>query len=162
MSNMGERIQQIRRSLNMTQQEFGDIFGVKKSFICAVEKGDSKLSVDNLVKLLVNHNVNINYILGGQGNMFLEQKTDTKIEDLNSKIDKIFEILKRNNINWMYKIEKKTFEQAETHCSSICKFFLLTEFLSSSPISKIFWRCFVIYCTVYHLCQLLRKTHILK
>lgn len=98
MTTMGKRIQMIRKSLGKTQQQFGDIFGVKKSFICAIEKDDSKLSVDNLVKLLVNYKVNINYVLDGQGSMFLEQESDTKNKDVNSKIDKIFEILERNNI----------------------------------------------------------------
>ncbi|MEI8127999.1 MAG: helix-turn-helix transcriptional regulator [bacterium] len=72
MPSEGERIKKLRKALNkMSQQEFADIFGVERSFISQVESNKSNLSKKHLSKLLLTHNVNINYILEGIGSMFL-------------------------------------------------------------------------------------------
>ena len=86
MTTMGKRVKEIRESLKFTQKEFADFFGFSRAFIGAVEKDRSKFSVEHLVKLLVSYDVNINYILAGKGEMFLEPKTITK--ELDAIIDK--------------------------------------------------------------------------
>ena len=71
MTTMGKRIKEIRKKLHLSQEELGEILGSGKSYISAVENDKSKLSVESLVKLLVNYQVNINYILGGVGKPML-------------------------------------------------------------------------------------------
>lgn len=70
MDTIGQRVKAVRQELKLSQEQFGQIFNAGKSYISAVENDKSKLSVDNLVKLLLNYDVNINYILGGKGEMF--------------------------------------------------------------------------------------------
>lgn len=73
MNTIGQRIKYIRQELKLSQEQFGQIFNSGKSYISAVENDKSKLSVENLVKLLVDYNVSINYLLGGVGEPFVSQ-----------------------------------------------------------------------------------------
>lgn len=74
MSTQGERIKKIREELRLKQEDFAAIFGFSRAFVSAIEKDKSKLSVDNLVKLLLTYNVNMNYLLGGIGEMFIQKQ----------------------------------------------------------------------------------------
>ena len=77
MQTMGQRIKNIRQELQMSQEQFGKLFDSGKAYISLVENNKSKLSVENLVKLLLNYNVNINYVLSGNGTMFLNNCENT-------------------------------------------------------------------------------------
>ena len=83
MSTQGNRLKKIRQALRLSQEEFGAIFDIKKQFVSNIEKDHSFLNNDKLVKLLVDYNVNINYLLAGIGEMFIGQnKTDlNKVEE---------------------------------------------------------------------------------
>ena len=89
MKTTGQRIRQIRQELKMSQEQFGAIFGAGKSYISAVENDKSKLSVDNLVKLLVNYNVNINYVLAGIGKMFIAPKFEDVKDEVLAEVEKM-------------------------------------------------------------------------
>lgn len=80
---IGQRIKKIRIALGLPQEAFGELLDVGKSFVSAVENGKSKINVEHLVKLLVEHGVNVNYVLSGKGDMFLPpQYKDVKNEIL--------------------------------------------------------------------------------
>lgn len=93
MSTMGQRIKQIRQELNLSQEQFGKIFGSGKSYISAVENDKSKLSIENLVKLLVNHDVNINYILAEVGQPFNQKPFEQ--DELEQKV---VEVMKKYGV----------------------------------------------------------------
>ena len=77
MSTQGSRLTKIRQTLGLSQEEFGAIFDIKKQFVSNIEKDRVVLNNEKLVKLLVDYNVNINYLLAGIGEMFIGQdKTD--------------------------------------------------------------------------------------
>ena len=95
MQSIGSRIKKIRQELNLSQEEFGRFFNTGKSYISAVENNKSQLSVESLVKLLVNHNVNINFILAGIGQPFLPQPFEQVQDELTQKVE---EILKQKGI----------------------------------------------------------------
>lgn len=65
MSVMGERIKQLRKSLNMSQEELGSKIGVKKSAVNKYETGDveniPRQSIEIMCKLF---SVSPNYLLG--------------------------------------------------------------------------------------------------
>jgi len=65
MSVMGERIKQLRKSLNMSQEELGSKIGVKKSAINKYETGDveniPRQSIEIMCKLF---SVSPSYLLG--------------------------------------------------------------------------------------------------
>ena len=78
ISTMGQRIKSIRQALNLSQEEFGAYFNAGKSYISAVENDKSKLSVDNLSKLLMNKNVSVNFLLGDKGEPFINECENTR------------------------------------------------------------------------------------
>lgn len=89
MTTQGQRIKKIRQALGLSQEQFGVIFDIKKQFVSSLEKDKTFLNNDKLVKLLVDFNVNINYLLAGKGNMFnAPQYEDVKGEIL-KEVDEI-------------------------------------------------------------------------
>lgn len=101
-STTGSRIKEIRLELRLSQEEFGNIFDSGKSYISAVENDNSKLSLESLVKLLLNYKVNINYILGGVGEMFLKKNVSltSQFEEVKDEILKeVEDLLRKKGIN---------------------------------------------------------------
>ena len=98
MSTQGERIKKIRKELRMTQSEFGKKIGMSKQYFSKVENGVVLLNNEKLVAIGDNFNVNLNYLLLGDGEMFFNNSStmpyssSVSIEDiidkfLNEKID---------------------------------------------------------------------------
>lgn len=102
MSTMGSRIKEIREALSLKQDDFANHFQVSRAFISAVEKDKSKFSVDNLVKLLVDYDVNINYVLARRGNMFLECVSNLSNE-INSPSSNIQNFRQKYNLKYEIK-----------------------------------------------------------
>jgi transcriptional regulator with XRE-family HTH domain len=78
---IGERIKMLRKRLNMSQKKFSEMLDVSLITLQRYEKGEREPSSDFLINLKNKFNVNINWLLTGQGKMFLEEdKGDNKIE----------------------------------------------------------------------------------
>lgn len=76
---MKERIRKLRRSLDMTQQEFADRIGIKRNTIANYETGRND-PVDSVVSLICREfNVNENWLRTGEGDMFIERSRDEQI-----------------------------------------------------------------------------------
>lgn len=91
MSTMGQRIRLVRNELKLSQEQFGAIFDAGKSYISAVENDKSKLSVDNLVKLLVDYDVNMNFVMGGVGNPFNAPKFESVKDEIMEQVKKMLD-----------------------------------------------------------------------
>lgn len=89
METQGQRIKKIRQSLNLSQEEFGKIFDIGKQFVSLLEKDKTQLNNDKLVKLLFDYNVNINYLLGGFGNMFNPPKFEDVKEEILTEVNRM-------------------------------------------------------------------------
>ena len=61
--NLGEKIQNLRKSRGMTQKELADFLGYSESFISYVEKGERKISVEDLQKVAKIFSVDIDFLL---------------------------------------------------------------------------------------------------
>ena len=69
---MNERIKELRKYLHLTQDEFGEKLGIKKSAVSKIEKGENG-ATDQMIKLMVKEfGVNENWIRTGEGEMFPE------------------------------------------------------------------------------------------
>lgn len=91
METQGQRIRKIRQALNLSQEDFGKIFDITKQFVSGLEKDKTFLNNDKLVKLLFDYNVNINYLLGGFGEMFNAPASNNAKEDILKEISEILE-----------------------------------------------------------------------
>ena len=75
MQTQGQRLKNIRLALRLSQEDFGKIFNITKQYVYSLEKDKLTLNNEKLVKLLYDYNVNINYLLCGIGEMFLNSES---------------------------------------------------------------------------------------
>jgi len=68
----GERIRQIRKKLNLKQKDFAERLNIAGPSLSEIETGKFKPGHDLLVKLTKEFNVNLYYVLFGEGDMFID------------------------------------------------------------------------------------------
>ena len=69
MSAINERVKAIRQALGMTQDQLGDVLGVKKSTLSMIETGKAALSNRNKQTLIQKLNIDPDWIETGEGEM---------------------------------------------------------------------------------------------
>lgn len=90
--NIGERIRKLRKTLDLTQQKFGERIGVKGNTVAQYELGRNK-PLDSVISLICREfDVNEKWIRTGSGEMFVK----TPEEDSYSKA--AASILKKDDI----------------------------------------------------------------
>ena len=69
---IGDRVRKIRKSHALTQKEFGDSISIAHSSVCLLEK-DKLGRIDRTLNAICKeYNINKEWLLTGQGNMFEE------------------------------------------------------------------------------------------
>lgn len=71
---MKARIREIRKTLNLTQEQFSSKLGVKRSAISQIEKGFNQISDQMVKSICLAYNVNEDWLRTGDGEMFIETK----------------------------------------------------------------------------------------
>ena len=66
----GERVREIRKSLNLTLEKFGEKLGVKKNAISQLENERNSLTDQMAKSICREYNVNYDYLVYGEGEMF--------------------------------------------------------------------------------------------
>lgn len=66
----GERVNEIRKSLNLTMEKFGEKLGVTKSAINKIEKNERILTDQMSKSICREFNVNYDYLVNGEWDMF--------------------------------------------------------------------------------------------
>ena len=69
---MNERIIELRKSLNLSQTDFGKQIGISKSSVSDIEIGRISISERTIISICSKFNVNEEWLKNGNGNMFLE------------------------------------------------------------------------------------------
>lgn len=96
MSTIGQRIKILRLESQLTQKEFGNIFGIVKSTVSMYENDNSTPDTEILKKISVYFNVSIDYLLGltdiKQSAEELIKKGEVAVKPP-SEIEKIYEEL---------------------------------------------------------------------
>ncbi len=64
---IGERLKEIRKSLNLNQRQLADIFGVKQGAVSKIENGTQKLDAYMLSLLMEKYDIRIKWLLSGTG-----------------------------------------------------------------------------------------------
>ena len=82
----GERVREIRKSLKLTLEKFGVKLGVKKSAISDIESGRNTLTEQMAVSICREYNVNYDYLISGEGEMF-DTLPQTILEELCKQYD---------------------------------------------------------------------------
>ncbi len=66
----GERVKEVRNTLGLTLEKFGDKLGVTKVAISNIEKGNRSLTEQMAISICREYNVNYDYLTNGEGEMF--------------------------------------------------------------------------------------------
>lgn len=74
MSTLQERLKTLRKKLDYTQDEMGNVFGIKKSAYSMIENGRAQLTVRNREILIEKLFVNKSWLLNDEGEMFDQEK----------------------------------------------------------------------------------------
>lgn len=76
MSSFEERFKLLRKKIGLTQKEMAKELEVPFTLISKYECGKIKPSVEMLIKLALKYRVNLNWLLLGKGNMFIEIESE--------------------------------------------------------------------------------------
>ena len=79
-----ERVKEVRKTLGLTLEKFGDRLGIKKAAVSKIEKGENSLTDANIKAICREFSVDYMWLTTGEGEMFVE--TD---DDFIERIDRI-------------------------------------------------------------------------
>ena len=81
-TSIKDRVKYLRKTLKLSQLEFGKKIYVSQSLLTEIESGNRKTN-DRTIQLIVSkYNVNKNWLLTGKGDMFSDSPPDLKKEQL--------------------------------------------------------------------------------
>lgn len=83
-----ERLKLLRKTLKLSQTEFGLNIGLKASSLSDIETGRTSLNERNIKLICSTYNVDYIWLTTGEGNMFLSQE-DQDNEEYQTLIDNI-------------------------------------------------------------------------
>lgn len=72
----GERVKEIRKSLGLTLEKFGERLGVGKTAISNIEKGNRNLTEQMTISICREYNVDYAWLTQGDGEMFVDSDDD--------------------------------------------------------------------------------------
>jgi len=75
MINIGLRIKEIRNKNNLTQTDFCNIIDVKQANLSHIENSGKKISLEIILRIISNFNINTEWLLTGKGEMLKSEKT---------------------------------------------------------------------------------------
>lgn len=111
---MKNRLKELRKTLKLTQKEFGESIDLSGSNVSNLEKGNVNLTPRNISAICSKYQVDEEWLLHGKGEMFTELTKDDEFnilvgrlssEDDSFKKKVIEEMLKLDDEDWIF-IEK--------------------------------------------------------
>ncbi|MBQ4438076.1 helix-turn-helix transcriptional regulator [bacterium] len=106
---MNKRLILLRKKMSYKQKEFAEILGVTQAFLSEIEKEKKNVSLNIVVKLY-SLGVNLNWLIGGEGEMFRTSNFVPSSDSLLSELLLIFKQLpdERKKLVLDYAIDQKT------------------------------------------------------
>ena len=68
----GERVKEVRKTLGLTLEKFGEKLGIQKSAVSKIEKGENSLTDSNIKAICREFSVDYLWLTTGEGEMFVE------------------------------------------------------------------------------------------
>lgn len=81
-----ERVKEIRKTLDLTMEKFGEKLGVGKTAISNIESGNRNLTEQMSKAICREYNVNYDYLMYGEGEMF-DDLPQTVVDELCAQYD---------------------------------------------------------------------------
>lgn len=89
MKTAGQRFKELRLSTGLSQEAFGLTIGLSKSAVSAVENDKTFISLEVQRKLLIDYKVDLNYLVGGIGNLYLPAKYEDVKTEIFNEVEKM-------------------------------------------------------------------------
>jgi len=96
---LGNRLKELRKAANLTQQELGDMINVTKVSICCYEKGTRIPSLETINDLANVFHVNVDYLLGHDVYLVADQSDDYGIKLSKEEIAIVLELRKHPELH---------------------------------------------------------------
>ena len=102
-SELGQRLQRVRLALGFKQNEMALGSGLSTGYFSELISGNKdNPGIENVLKIATRFNISLNYLLLGEGEMFLPDKEEIlkKDKELNlyiETIDDLYRLMKRSN-----------------------------------------------------------------
>jgi transcriptional regulator with XRE-family HTH domain len=127
LQNFGARLKGVRRELNLNPAQISEILNVEKNSYYKYEDGSRFPQPEILATLITYLNVNVNYLITGEGEMFL---TPVPASEKERKIASLKEMFPN--------LPPETFPLIESLEVPIMKHSLMTEFLLCKEQYKVY------------------------
>lgn len=119
---MNERIKRIRKSLNMTQEEFSKKIELSRNFIAQVEIGTKTPSNRTISDICKIFDVNEEWLRNGTGEMFVQKTKDEQISEMLGEIQKAGEdTFKHRLVSALANLDEDGWNSLEKLIDSIVK-----------------------------------------
>lgn len=83
METIGKRLQELRKDKNLTQAEFGKLFGVTHAHISSIERGKENASEMFILFISEKLHVNEKWLKTGEGEKYIASNFDTRTDEGN-------------------------------------------------------------------------------
>ena len=111
--SFGNRLQQLRKDMNMTQKEFADLLEIPQPSVSAYENNKNTPNQDILVTIAKRCNVSLDWLCEISNN----KKSITSIDDV---IDFLFELLETNELGFEIEVNRRPYNDIETEDDRYC------------------------------------------
>lgn len=118
---MNERIKEVRNSLGLTLEKFGDPIGIKKSGLSLIENGKNALTEQNIKVICRVYNVNEHWLRTGEGEMFLQKSMEQELIDFTADMLLGGESFKSRLISALAKLSEEQWDLLEGIIDEISK-----------------------------------------
>ena len=78
---IGTRVKKVRLRKGISQEQFGEIIGIKKAAVSKIENCENSLSKGNLLAICRQFNVNKEWLINGNGEMFTPKSKEDEIRN---------------------------------------------------------------------------------
>lgn len=110
---MNERIKKLRRTLDLTQQEFADRIGSKRNTVAKYESGDNSPSAAVVSLICRTFDVNETWLRTGEGEMFVEKSRMDTIAEFAADLFNTDMKFKRDLIEVLAKLDESSWKELE-------------------------------------------------
>lgn len=116
----GERIRELRKTLKMTMEQFGEKIGVTKSTISNIENGNRNATEHMVKSICREFNVDYIWLTTGEGEMFIDSD-----DDFIERIDRIMageDDARKNLFKFMLELSDEDIEALDRLMQKAIKF----------------------------------------
>ena len=117
----GERLRELRKSLNLTLEKFGKSLGVGKTAISKIENDERNLTDQMILSICREYNVSEEWLRSGTGEMFVPLKRNQVITDFAGDLIREDDTFRKRLIEALAKLDEKDWTVLERLAQELAK-----------------------------------------